>query len=540
MTKTIRLILISALVLLNLASSYKLMGQTELQVDEVQVIKDFEARLKDFRKVRLEPILPTFDISQRKYDYQISSKPIKLEYEKPSIRPLALPEIASRDIKNGGLEFGYGIPNAFMGGFHYGWTKDDFSSVVSVQHHSANNKNITNQKYLRNAVDVLVSNTLPSDLFYDVRINANLDYFNLYGTVANADTTNLLDSPQRRLMNGDVKALVRKTEIANNLDGSLSVRYNFIHNNIETIAENDIAVEGELDYLMGENVKLSFPAGAGFTFNGQTGQHALFHINPKLRYSRPFFNFDLGGDFAYHKNWAVFPDINFSLNKIFGYFDIYGGLAQNALINNSYHKILENPFFRMGSDSILMTSEKGYFAGVRGDIEGAKFDAFASYRYIDNAHLFVPSANDRRQFEMVYDSITDFSVEGSLTYEITRNITLSGSLAKHFYSTRINEKAWHRPDLEADFTARFSFLKNKLLVDGSLFFASGLFYPSPDDGSSQKLPVIFDISGKAEYQLMKNFQVFVQWGNITAKQYNRWYQYPSYRIHLIGGFKWSF
>src|SRR5210317_1605785 len=83
-------LLIVTLILSSFATIMK--AQEDLQVEEVKVIKDFEARLKDFRKINLEPVLPSFDISSRSYEYKVSSKALKLEYEKPSIRPLALPE----------------------------------------------------------------------------------------------------------------------------------------------------------------------------------------------------------------------------------------------------------------------------------------------------------------------------------------------------------------------------------------------------------------------------------------------------------------
>ena len=96
------------------------------------------------------------------------------------------------------------------------------------------------------------------------------------------------------------------------------------------------------------------------------------------------------------------------------------------------------------------------------------------------------------------------------------------------------------PDFETDFTARFSFFKNKLLVDGSLFFISGLNYPDLSTGQPQKLPVIIDVSGNASYALTKNVRFFARWNNITATKYKRWYQYPSYRINLVGGLKVQF
>lgn len=515
-------------------------SQTILEVDEVQVIKDFEARLKDFRKVKMEPVLPVFDMTERKYEYRISSKPLSLEYDKPSIRPLALPDLPGMSIKRGGLELGYGIPNAIKGAFYYGATREEFSSALGIRHHSANNKQIENQKYSHNAIEFTLSNTFDNDVYYDGMAFVNVDYINLYGVEANKDTLFDYTNPQRRLIHMDISNTFQKTEIADNLDAAFSLDYRLLHNNMEALAENDFHLGAKIDYIASESFRFFLPINADIALNEVAGTKTVFGFNPGFRFKQPYFNIELGGEFVYADQWNIFPEIQVNLSKLWGYFDVFAGVTQEAFLNDSYYKINLNPFFRMAGDTVPLTVEQGYFGGVRGDIEGAKFEASVNYTTTTNAELFVPSIIDKRQFDVVYDTLTDFFIEGSLSYEITRNITFAGALTKHFYSVTTELKPWHRPDWDADFTARFSFFRNKLLVDGSLFFMSGLHTPATDSGQPERLPVIFDISGKAQYALFPNFSVFAQWNNITATKYNRWYQYPSYRINLIGGIKMKF
>jgi hypothetical protein len=514
-----------------------LYGQTELQVDEVQVIKDFEARLKDFRKVKMEPILPVYDISERKYTYSISSKPLKLEYDKPSIRPLALPDVPAMTLKRGSIDLAYGVPNAFMGSFNYGASKEEFASGMAIRHHSANNKSVENQKFSHNSLDFNISNTFSNDVYFKGNAMLNLDYINLYGIVANEDTTIDYNSPQRRLIHWDLGTFFEKKELTESIDASGKVKHQLLHNNIEGLAENNFFLGAQLDYLINDQFKVSLPLSSSISLSQVSGGHSAFYTQPAIKYTQPYFNIEIGADIAYFDTMTVYPELSISLNKLLGYFDIFIGMGQHAYLNNSYVKVMENPFYHMAGDSIKLTYENGYFGGLRGDIEGAKFEIALNYTQEKNAHLFVPSTVDERQFDVRYDQLSDFSIEGSLSYEITRNISLTGTIAKHFYNPATELKAWHRPDLEADFSARFSFFNNKLLVDGGLAFASGLNYPDLVTGQSVDLPIIFDVSGKAQYELFKNFRIFAQWNNITATKYNRWYQYPTYRIHLIGGLR---
>jgi len=528
---------IFGLLIIVLFVQFDLLAQTELQVEEVQVIKDFEARLKDFRKVKLEPVLPVYDISDRKYEYKVSSKPIKLEYEKPSIRPLALPNLPSMPLKNGGFEFAYGLPNAFHGSFNYGKINEDFSSSVAIRHSSANNKNIEHQKFMKNTILFNINDVLGNDVLFDGNANINVDYINLFGVVANLDSMQNFNSPQRRLMHWDLNTTFNKNEITDAIDAAFKIKYKFLHNNLEALVENDFLFSADFKYRINDQFSISLPLQSEVSLSQVSQTNTLYRIIPTIRYHQPYFNLEFGGEVVYHNEWVAFPEVLISLNKIFGYFDVFAGVGQESYLNTGHFKMMENPFFRMAGDSILMTHEQGYFGGVRGDIEGAKFEVSANYSKTKNAHLFVPSIVDTRQFDVVYDLLTDFYIEGSLSYEITRNITLTGALEKHFYTVENELKAWHRPDWNADFTSRFSFLKNKLLLDGSVFFMSGLHYPSTLNGQAENLPVIFDVSGKVQYELFRNFRMFVQWNNITATKYNRWYQYPAYRIHLLGGVK---
>jgi hypothetical protein len=521
------------------AGQDQVMAQGQLNVEEVKVIKDFEARLKDFKKVKLEPELPGFDISERSYEYKISSKPLKLEYEKPSIRPLALPEDELESIKSTYLKFGYGLPNAFTGELALGKMKGDFSSSFALRHNSASNKDIVNQKFLTNALDFVIANTFENELKLNANAFMNIDYFNLYGIVAAADTTKQNLSPQRRLMHWDVSAALKRDEITNSMSASIGIRHQFMHNNIEGVNAHMVRPSLDVHLDLYPDFSLIIPVYSTIAFSNFQQKASLVGIKPVFRFSRPFFRLELGADAFYDDKFKIHPEAYVGLNKLFKFLDIFAGVNSEAFINTIYNKGIENPFMLFASDDFRTSVIESYYGGVRADVEGAKIEFITEYRLLENLHMFVPSAVDDRQFDMMYDNGKDLAIKGMFSYNITSNITLSGDLVKHFYTMDTVEKAWHHPDFEASFTSQLSFLNNKLLVDGSLFFKSGLFYPDVNQ-QAVSLPVLFDISGRVQYKLIDNFSVFLEWNNITATKYNRWYQYPSYRVHLLAGIKAQF
>jgi len=513
--------------------------QEDIKIENVKVIKDFEARLKDFRKVKIDPILPSFDISQRSYDYRISSKVLKLEYEKPSIRPLALQDEKRDHFRKGHLKVGYGVPNAIIGEAGYGFFSDDMTTALSFKHESASNKNIEDQTYMNNQLRFNLVNDLGNDILLEGNTDLNIDYYNLYGVDANADTMNNWSSPSRRLLHWNSNWVMKKRELTESIHSVASLNYRFLHNNKEDASVHVLEPEIALHAEFGEDFSLHFPINAGIAISHPSKGKNLFSAVPTFRYSKPFFVMELGGTLAYSEDFTAFPHVYLGMNKLFNYFDLFAGVGEDLDLYTMYEKGTENPFFYFGSDVVEIVSKRSYYGGLRAHIEGAKFEFITGYHQLKNLPLFIPSTADLRQFELIYDDGTDFSLGGSLSYEITSNVMLAGKIAKHFYRMENEEKAWHKPDLEADFTTRITLLDRKLKIDASLFFKSGMNYPDTMM-KSVDLPVIFDVSGAVEYELVKNFNLFAKWNNITATKYYRWYQYPGYRFHLTGGIKLLF
>ena len=76
------------------ASSYQMAiaqpGGGGLEAGEVEVIKEFDARLLDTEKLKVLPGLPPLDTASRKLNYTIPLKTVPIDYPDPSLRPIAI------------------------------------------------------------------------------------------------------------------------------------------------------------------------------------------------------------------------------------------------------------------------------------------------------------------------------------------------------------------------------------------------------------------------------------------------------------------
>lgn len=515
-------------------------GQGEIQVDDIKVFKDFEAKLKDFKKVDLLPVIPVFDLSSRSYQYNISGRPIKLDYEKPSIRPLALPPIKEPVANTGLVRAAYGLPNAILAELAYSIKKGSMLAGFSLNHLSANNKNIADQRFYNNNMVMNLQNAFKNGLPYKAFADMNIDYYNLYGVESNADTNVIYDDPTRRFTHWDMELEIPSTPVSRIFDGQASVNYRFIHNNIESAYEHYLLASVRPEWNTGGSFSLAFPVEAETALADVHSPLGMLRFSPALVYNKPYFTFELGGSMGYANDYFIYPAGKISLNKIFTYFDIFAGVDQHIRINSLYASVKENPFMNFLSFQSNSFISVNYFAGLRGNVEGALFEVVAAYHQLQNLPLYGISMFDSRQFQILYDNGTDFSIQAEADYKLTESLSFNGRLANHFYRMEVEEKPWHRPALDANLGVKATLFDDKLSIEGSFCFMSGIFYKDVSTGVAERLPVIADFNFSGQYRVFKNTYAFLVWNNITASKYHRWYQYPSYRTLLLVGLKQAF
>jgi len=79
------------ILLLGMTMGLSLSAQDEgLPSEQVDVVKEFEAKLKNVERLKITPTLPPIDTTSRRLTYFIPEQEINLEYAAPKIRPLAI------------------------------------------------------------------------------------------------------------------------------------------------------------------------------------------------------------------------------------------------------------------------------------------------------------------------------------------------------------------------------------------------------------------------------------------------------------------
>ena len=233
----------------------------------------------------------------------------------------------------------------------------------------------------------------------------------------------------------------------------------------------------------------------------------------------------------------------------------YVGVDGQRMRNSFRSLTRENPFL-VGAPSLKNSSLMyDVYGGLRGSLSrDVGFDVRISKNRINDRPLFIGVENDYEgvgygdRFIPVYDRVDQLDIGGELRYSHDEHINIHGGLHIFSYKTNQQEEAWNLPTYSISLGAVYDF-QDKLLVKLDAEFLgtrkSTLTVPA-DWNDLSPLPTSTDMGGYVdihlglEYRYTKRLSVFLDFSNLSASKYERWYNYPVQRILVLGGATYAF
>ena len=535
-------------ILLFLGSQAALYAQGTLETGEVEVIKDFDARLKDTEKIELKPSLPNPSKVVKTQTYNVPPRTMQVEYLPPKIRPIAMRGDKLPPAYKGYLKAGVGVPSSTFGEFAYNtFYEKQIDLGLKLKHHAANFKNLENQRFMENSGEV--AGTYYMDQGYAVGGNLGFssDQIHYYGY--DHDVTSFTrDQVKQRFNAFDLGAKFFNGE---RTQGDINYRANF---NVYNFNDNFATKENHLDVGVGATKWFSGQHSLdvdirtdlttyrdGDTDGGDSLKQKLnnFYINPVFTFHNENIKAQIGANLAsVNEEFSFFPDVEVSANIVGNKFTAFVG-AEGNLEKNTMRSLSDyNPFIRtFGSLRIRNTDYNHFYGGLRGTVAGFNYKGQVGYKKANNLALFLNNDADSltyTSFDVVYDTVSIFNIQGSASATILKDLDVSGTISINTFDLNSQEKAWHLPSLEANFTGVYRLLEDKFRVKGELFVANGVPYRLPD-GTADNLNALLDVSIGGEYILTENLGAFVEFNNLLNNKRERWVQYPTYGINILAG-----
>lgn len=240
--------------------------------------------------------------------------------------------------------------------------------------------------------------------------------------------------------------------------------------------------------------------------------------------------------------YSMFDDI------LIPYAGIKGCLKQNTFRSMSFENefILSNQQLQNESNSI------NAFVGIKGTLtKRIGFNASASFSNHKGKMLFVTDtvyAKGRNQFRAIYDTMNITTLEGSISYQLAEKLKIDGIGRFFSYNTRNESYAWNLPQIQVIVRGTYN-LYDKFLVRLDMNYEGGrkgLVFEKEENTVlengqyAKKLGFIADVNLGVEYRYNKRISAFVEFNNLAAQRYQRWYHYPVQGFQVMGGVTFRF
>ena len=537
--KNMRLYTIFCLICVYFITSTNLFAQNELNTENIEVVKDFDARLIDTRKLKIQPKLPPIDTAQRAYEYDVSIKEFQVSYDSPVLRPLAMPSEKLPVGFRNYVRAGYGKPNAILGDASIHYINAGLYEVgLNAHYQSANNKNYADQKFSEATAELAGKYYFTDYLALDGAVSYGRDEYYMYGYDHEITVGPELQNDRRLFNTVGFKAKVFNPErTTQGFDYAGSIQLLRKKDQLD-LSENSMIIDVQGTKWLSGKSPLSLHVRADLSkYNSDSGSEALnnFFVKPSIILGNSALRVKAGVEVATSMDEVFFfPDLLVSLKLLENKIISYAGWNGTMQKNNFNSVTSYNPFALIRPSEINNQQWHQYFIGIKGQFKKIIYDGKVGYKTFKNLALYERNIVDERRFNVVYDDGNAIVLSGTVSAQILKELNAGASAYKNFYNLDDNVNAWHLPGLEMQVYAHFTTLQNRLSIRPEMNIMDGVPVRNIDNRVS-RLNSLLDISVKAEYYLFENVGLFVHANNLTSDQRERWQQYPTYGFNIICG-----
>ncbi len=542
------------------AGSLMLLGTNLWSQNNIEIYTGYEPRIQDSDKMNDIPVINDTLKNTGVFTYQINSKEVKADYKPDTIAAVKMKSEPLPKLHRFYLKAGFG---------NYLTPYVDVS-INSLRHktdaYSFRYKHLSSQGTISGVGDPWMSNNEAfadyKHLFKTHTINLAGEYHrnvvHYYGFDPTIDSLITERDSTKQTYNDfnlDVRLFSRYRTDSIKWNHNANIGFYHIFDRYGSF-ETKFSVYGGINKMtdffarefMGVNLEYTYLN----THNDSLGSFPshFVHLNPYLRISGENWGVLAGAKFSLAVDsvprFRAFPDIKFHWNIFRHYVTLYAEANGEYRRNSFYQMSKENPFI-MPVTEMRNTCE---FIKVKAGLKGQFFDnmsynAGVSFSYYGDLHFYVNDTTNyfKRGFNVIYDNAQYLNVYGELAYILGEKLTVTAKGNFHYYKPDNLTTVYHRPSWDASVGARYN-LRDKLIFTADLYFRGGQFARDfvTDTVTFIKSPVTVELNPQidlnlgAEYRITKMISVWVNFNNMAAWRYNRWYNYPTQQFNVLGGF----
>ncbi len=522
----------------------------------------FTPSIDDASKVNTSPILKDTVYKTPNFDYKIKERKLDIPFKIVPIRPAKLVGEPLNKLYANYVALGIGnYLTPYFEFYHSKLRSRDIKYGIHLKHFSSAGKI---NDYAFPAWSQNIAEVYGSKFWKKSVLSANIGYKrdvnHFYGFKPELYPDSLLpedvDIAQRyNFVNADIhwyRYRMRKSEMNYDIKTSYYFLNDFYRNSEHNVAVNGFFDWGTSFYNKFKKERLGFELKESFYSN--IWDTLPTHIT-NLIDIKPYYNFEFGQLSAHiGANMQVktdtssiinfFPDVKLNLaaipNVLYFNFNLTGGQYRNTMKSFSD----ENPFIISQIPLDFTTQKYQVNFGLGSSIsKSLNFDFQLYYSQYEHAPLFITDTNTmyNNQFTVVYDDYDELKFQAAITYRLHEKLQFL--LRGNYYVYNMNSELfpWHKPSYDVSLTGNYN-IQNKIFIKAAFISYGESYAPVWENGvqSTATIKAWMDLNFGIEYRYRKKLGIFVNFNNVTASRYYRWYNYPSYKFNVLGGFSYIF
>jgi len=537
-----------------------------IQDAEIEIVKDRVNTLpeatRNFEKIRLAPPpRPTRPVTYTYPDFRLPATRLS-----PLVQVLTVAQEELEPLTGNYLRLGFGNYGSVYGRAHLHPVRNEqYSYGLDVRHNSARTGPVDGQ----NSGASQTSVALTGEYYLGATaLGASLDYahdrYNFYGYDASKlAATPESDALKQTFNRFGARAYARNRAPDAQLTYEVGVGYRRFSDYFG-VSENNLLLDAKAGYALGETSRVTLDAQGSFISDkqpvGTTRTRNFFQATPAyVLTGKTGLTLTLGATLGYSSDvlngsgkGIINPAVRLGYAVVPEKFVVYGGLGGAIQRVTRYDLSQENPWLAPGQTVLDTHAGPTVYGGFTSTpVSGLELAARATFGRSRNLYFYRNSLADTSKFDLVYDSTTInvVNVHAEALYSASEKVRVGFKADYNHYGVKSLAQAYGRPAFLGTLYATYNVF-DKLLLGANLYYYSANYGASYVNDFNNGFPItretprqtnsVIDLSLRADYRLTPKFSIFAIGNNLTNRHYQRYLNYQSQGINVIGGLTYSF
>lgn len=522
----------------------------QIETEQVEVIKEFEATLEDAKKESVMPSILVTKQQRKKYKYDVTIQPLELKYPDPIIKPLSMKGDDPFRSESFYLKGGFGnLKNPFAS-LRFAKAKNDKLefNVFGDYHAVDNSAKVAFQKMSALNAGVDVKARMAENVMLKVNGTTNLDKRFLYFTLVDPNLTNP-DAIKRNTYEFNGKVGIQNIESINGkFDYELNAGLTYLNSTNFSANEQILSVDGNGRYRFSNSFYIDFPVQLDlFRYDviefADAKANAVISTSPQIVFHKGKFNIKIGPEVLVEKTKTVlWPKAEVAVSVIGNYVQAMVGSDMRSHMNDLKNILAFAPWANTRFSELNVNVGNEVYGGMKGDLGYIAYDARAGYRIGKGQPIFtnyrIKSLESNDRVSIDYIRMTTLFFNGIVDFNVNEKLVVGGNVTKNYYNPEIAGNALGLLGFEAKAYAKLKPWGNKLILRSDLFIADRVEtqYPNAIGAPEKRVgTALADLNLGIEIWPIKNVAIYADAYNILNNENMRWYGYPQVGIHFNAG-----